>query len=504
MAPRRSCRSVWRLASATASSSAGSRPRTSGCAGAPTWRASVWRTRVRQLARDADERAAAAAARRRGDRAGAGRTRAAAKPPAPQPTLPGRRWTPRRTRRVAAEAAARSARSACRGRARGGRGCRTRAGEHRGPPRPPAGRARPGDRATRAPGRAGRGRDASSGRSAGRRSRPNGRRAGRSRADAADAAADDAQARGGRGRAATARTRRPGRGRAAVGSARRPRARCGPRGRRRDRACLRRGTRRARRCAGRRPAGQGAERSSMPGPRRCSCRPPRSRVGTTAPAGRPLSDLVLACEPAMRAHLDRVLADTWLVNDLGEVPDDAPGLFVTPSGDAWRPARGVRQRTASEWAVQAEHRTAVARLVEAERALATAQDVRARALDDGGARPGATPRGGTRGGPGRDGARGRARPRRPHERRTGRRHRRLRGRRGGARGPGGVACAAAARGRRSRAGPGPRDRGPGRVRCRRRRRARGLRGDRAARRGAAGPSWPPHCSPRPKRPSSCG
>jgi len=104
-------------------------------------------------------------------------------------------------------------------------------------------------------------------------------------------------------------------------------------------------------------------------------------VGATVRAGRPLADLVIACAPAMRAHLDRVLADTWLVNDLGEVPDDASGLFVTPSGDAWRPVRGVRLRTASEWAVHAEHRTAVARLDEAERALATAQDVRVGALD---------------------------------------------------------------------------------------------------------------------------
>jgi len=102
-------------------------------------------------------------------------------------------------------------------------------------------------------------------------------------------------------------------------------------------------------------------------------------IGSAGPTGRPLSDLVLACDPAMRAHLDRVLAETWLVDDLAEVPDDAPGLFVTPAGDAWQPARGVRLRTASEWAVQAEHRTAVARLDAADRVLAEARDARARA-----------------------------------------------------------------------------------------------------------------------------
>jgi len=99
-------------------------------------------------------------------------------------------------------------------------------------------------------------------------------------------------------------------------------------------------------------------------------------VHSAVRAGRPLAELVVACDPAMRPHLERVLADTWLVDDLRQVPDDAPGLFVTPSGDAWRPARGIRLRTASEWAVQAEHRAVVARLDEADVALAVAQDAR--------------------------------------------------------------------------------------------------------------------------------
>jgi chromosome segregation protein len=103
-----------------------------------------------------------------------------------------------------------------------------------------------------------------------------------------------------------------------------------------------------------------------------SAAPVRSAVR----AGRPLGELVVACDPAMRPHLERVLADTWLVDDLRQVPDDAPGLFVTPSGDAWRPARGIRLRTAGEWAVQAEHRAVLARLDKADAALAVAQDAR--------------------------------------------------------------------------------------------------------------------------------
>jgi chromosome segregation protein len=101
----------------------------------------------------------------------------------------------------------------------------------------------------------------------------------------------------------------------------------------------------------------------------------------SAPVGRPLAELVVGCDPGMREHLARVLAGTWLVEDLGTVPDDATGLFVTPRGDAWRPSQGIRLRTASEWAVQAEHRVALARLGAADTALAGAQDARRRASD---------------------------------------------------------------------------------------------------------------------------
>lgn len=106
---------------------------------------------------------------------------------------------------------------------------------------------------------------------------------------------------------------------------------------------------------------------------------------TTAPAGTALIDLVLACETRMRDHLTRVLAGVWLVDDLGEVPEGASGLFVTASGDAWRPAQGVRLRPVSDWAAAAEHRAVSVRLDAAEVALAAAKELRTRAAQAGGA-----------------------------------------------------------------------------------------------------------------------
>ncbi len=332
----------------------------------------------RQLARDADERAAAAAARRE---ANAQARDALARSEAARATADaaGRALDAASTRRVAAEAAARSARSAC-------EDARTAAED--------AARALASIEARRghllaerdqASARLARvvaqGAGGSIGR-AERRAEISAERATRwaGRADAADAAAGDAQAR-----AAGAEQRR--RELAAQAAAVRP---SGAPAADVLGAGLEvvAGTERAFGAAlgvlADAPAVDGLDKAQAvldAGATAVLVPTSAVPVGTTARAGRPLSDLVIACAPAMRAHLDRVLADTWLVNDLGEVPDDAPGLFVTPSGDAWRPARGVRQRTASEWAVQAEHRTAAARLDEAERALATAQDVRARALD---------------------------------------------------------------------------------------------------------------------------
>jgi chromosome segregation protein len=97
---------------------------------------------------------------------------------------------------------------------------------------------------------------------------------------------------------------------------------------------------------------------------------------TRPSAGRPLIELVSECDPAMRSHLERLLSEVALVDDLTAVPVGAPGLFVTRRGDAWRPLRGVRQRSTSEWALQAEHRVASVRLVELDAALGTAGTAR--------------------------------------------------------------------------------------------------------------------------------
>jgi chromosome segregation protein len=91
----------------------------------------------------------------------------------------------------------------------------------------------------------------------------------------------------------------------------------------------------------------------------------------------------------------RLLRDAWVVDDLAAV-GDAPGLFVTPGGDAWSAATGELRRVApgggervlaernrrerlvaeSERAVRAEHaaRTEVARLDEAVAAADAARD----------------------------------------------------------------------------------------------------------------------------------
>ncbi len=107
---------------------------------------------------------------------------------------------------------------------------------------------------------------------------------------------------------------------------------------------------------------------------------PTIRTAPTAPVGTPLIDLVVACEHGMRDHLIRVLAGMWLVDDLGQVPEGTPGLFVTPGGDAWRPAQGVRLRPVSHWAAAAEYRAATVHLEAVETELAVAREVHARVV----------------------------------------------------------------------------------------------------------------------------
>ncbi len=98
--------------------------------------------------------------------------------------------------------------------------------------------------------------------------------------------------------------------------------------------------------------------------------PPRAAV--TPPSGaRPVLDLVTACSDVARPHIDRLLADAWLVDDLGAVPPGATGVFVTSDGHALRPVDGVLTRSAGSWARRAMH----GRAQEAERQAAEAVGV---------------------------------------------------------------------------------------------------------------------------------
>ena len=67
----------------------------------------------------------------------------------------------------------------------------------------------------------------------------------------------------------------------------------------------------------------------------------RSSGSTQAPTAdaRRLADLVRGSEPAL-SLARRLLADTWLVEDLDAVPDDFTGVAVTRSGRAWLGATG--------------------------------------------------------------------------------------------------------------------------------------------------------------------
>ena len=91
----------------------------------------------------------------------------------------------------------------------------------------------------------------------------------------------------------------------------------------------------------------GADWVVLPAPGRAADRPP--------PGGRPVIDLVVRCSDAARPHLERVLAGTWLVDDLASVPPETAGTVVTVEGLALRPSEGVICRAAGSWARRALH-----------------------------------------------------------------------------------------------------------------------------------------------------
>jgi chromosome segregation protein len=137
---------------------------------------------------------------------------------------------------------------------------------------------------------------------------------------------------------------------------------------------------------------EGTEVALVPAPARA--RPP------APPRASPLLDAVRDCPDAARPHLERLLADAWLVDGLEDAPDGHPGVFATSDGYALRPADGTVSAARGSWtrrvlrerALEATRRAerdeatagaaaraAAARRLEAERRLRAAEEGAARA-----------------------------------------------------------------------------------------------------------------------------
>jgi chromosome segregation protein len=88
--------------------------------------------------------------------------------------------------------------------------------------------------------------------------------------------------------------------------------------------------------------------------------PAQARPVPTAPAGaRPLHDAIVACPAATRAHVERLLADVWLVEDLTAVGADTSGVYVNRDGVVLRPAVGTVTTSRGAWARNALYRRAL-------------------------------------------------------------------------------------------------------------------------------------------------
>jgi chromosome segregation protein len=114
----------------------------------------------------------------------------------------------------------------------------------------------------------------------------------------------------------------------------------------------------------------GADWAAVPAPAR--------PAGDGPPGGRRLLDLVTDCSDAARPHVERLLANAWLVDDLASVPAGMPGVAVTKDGVALRPADGLVTRASGGWARRALH----GRAEEAERAAAAALEQAAAGASD--------------------------------------------------------------------------------------------------------------------------
>ncbi len=96
----------------------------------------------------------------------------------------------------------------------------------------------------------------------------------------------------------------------------------------------------------------GASTAIVPAPERAN--------GRSVAGARAMIDVVTDCSADVRRHLERLLADAWLVDSLEGVPTDHPGLFVTADGVAYRPVDGIVSAARGSWARRALHARAVA------------------------------------------------------------------------------------------------------------------------------------------------
>jgi chromosome segregation protein len=87
----------------------------------------------------------------------------------------------------------------------------------------------------------------------------------------------------------------------------------------------------------------GGECLSASADRRASEAPPAEASAPPVPGARPLIELV-GGPPSVLAFARRLLADTWVLERLEDLPDDFAGVAVTPHGRVWFAASGeVRQ-----------------------------------------------------------------------------------------------------------------------------------------------------------------
>ena len=130
------------------------------------------------------------------------------------------------------------------------------------------------------------------------------------------------------------------------------------------------------------PAGTlDAARAALEAGADCAVVPaPRREPGPPVPGGRRVLDLVVSCAEEARPHLERLLADAWLVDDLDAVPPGTPGVAVTREGLALRPADGLLLRETGSWARRALHvRAQEAEIAAQAAAGAAAEEARAAA-----------------------------------------------------------------------------------------------------------------------------